>query len=271
MDFSDFEFKGLRLSDLGFVVCSFDGPSGLQSVDTGGRLTFQTVPNHKGTRWSVAGAGFAEPLKANFSICKNPCEFDRPWVSPSEHLEIMRWLSGSTYAKFHPIRDTYWDTYYNALFDVDARVLDGRIVGYDLTLYTDSPYGHGETIGIAQGMAISRTIITFDDESEAVGEQYPDIDIDVIVDGDIHLLHTAPGNTAEELIITGCVAGESISLRYPMISSTGNGIENRFNWIFPTVRNIYGDKTNQYKLTGSTATIDVSFEYSPTKLKAVMQ
>ena len=60
----DFSYDKNFLSDFGMVICSFDSPSGTQTVSAGSKITFNTVPMHNGKKYSLTGTQYDECITA---------------------------------------------------------------------------------------------------------------------------------------------------------------------------------------------------------------
>ena len=69
---TDFIYDGLRLSDLGYMIVSFDG-SKSGEVDTDSQLSYNHAPMMSGKRQPYITSIYEDPLKMEIQIGKNLC------------------------------------------------------------------------------------------------------------------------------------------------------------------------------------------------------
>lgn len=184
----DFEYDGRYLSDYGFVICDIGGGSDVETVSAGGTVTIQTVRHGIGRRALAVNAIYENCIEAEFTIAKNPCDYDDQEVTDDEERDLMRWLNRRTYRKMRLLKEPQNDDggcYYNAAFNIDKIRVDGRTVGYTLHMTTDSPFGHGERIynkgkiiGNDDGTFLS--VIQLEDANDDIGYIYPDMELCVL-------------------------------------------------------------------------------------------
>ena len=101
----DFEYDGQHLSDYGFIVCDFNEASGANTASAGSKITFKTVPKHKGKKVSLTSSQYDECAQATFDICKDPERYDvdERWITNDEYRDLMRWLNRNQFLKFQVI------------------------------------------------------------------------------------------------------------------------------------------------------------------------
>ena len=88
----DFEYDGLKLSDMGYIICQFDS-NGLETVSNGAQITFNTVPVQNGALYVLASTQYDTCLEATFQICKNPCKhIDDMSLNINEIRSLSSWL-----------------------------------------------------------------------------------------------------------------------------------------------------------------------------------
>lgn len=146
----DFEYNGMLLSDFDCVICSFEQNSGFQvRDDIGGNITFTSVPMGKGIKYTAVGSKFDSYLTTNIEICKDPnTHSDNEMIfSSEEYRKINRWLNTESYNAFKIIPAdndyTYDDSmYYMAHINATKIELYNQIVGFKLTITTDSPFAY---------------------------------------------------------------------------------------------------------------------------------
>ena len=100
---------------------------------------------------------------------------------------------------------------------------------------------------------------SLNDTSYEEGYIYPKMEITVGKDGDLKI-HNAIEN--RETYIADCVAGEVITLDYPIIRSSvpSHNIQNDFNWIFFRVANTFGNSRNDLTIS---LPCTIKIKYSP--------
>ena len=72
----DYEYDGQRLSDYGFIVCSFDQSTSHEVADKGSVISFTKTPISGGKRYSLCGAQYEDCYTTTFHICKDPDFYD---------------------------------------------------------------------------------------------------------------------------------------------------------------------------------------------------
>ncbi len=205
----DFIYDGRLLSDYGCMICSFSNSSGMETVGTGAQIALTTVTMHNGTRRSIVGAKYSEFIKSTFYICKNPCAYEDITMSPTEYRELVKWLNRR---RFLPLRfiSTIMPSpdpcYYNAMFNIQKITAGDKIIGAELTMETDSPFGHGEE-------RVETVMPGYDGQdyidyvSDEVGFMYPKVRIALMGAGNL-TIHNSMDE--EEMVITNCSNGEVI-------------------------------------------------------------
>lgn len=245
MVFRDFEFAGEKLSDFGFMVCSYDGGSDFETRTMGGDLVFNTVSVNGGKQWLLVNSAYEEALTATFYICPNPCVYgERYRITDDVHRWIMRWLNRPTYQQFRPLRRDN-GVFYNGSFVVKAELYNGRHVGYELTLQTDRPFGFGELEEYSFNVEAGGTLEMLD-SSDEIGDIYPYMELTCLEDGDLTITNSQ--DPTWSTVITGCTAGEKITFDHPIIATDASAheIQQCFNYNFPRISNTYDDNENVF-------------------------
>lgn len=103
---------------------------------------------------------------------------------------------------------------------------------------------------------------TIKNESDEEGISYPDTKITASGDGDMKLKIIHNQKVISNTVIKNCVSGETITLSYPIISSSvsSHKISDDFNWDFPAFENEYADNTNIITIQSN---CKVEFVYTP--------
>lgn len=204
----DFEYDGRRLSDYGLMICTFGSSSGTETVSTGAQINLTTVARFNNRRRSIVNANYAEYMKTTFYAAKNPCVSDID-ISPTEYREIVKWLNRR---RFIPLRflslvgHSPDPCYFNAMFNIQKVTVGDRIVGIEMSVETDSPFGYGE-------QRIETVMPGFDRQdyieyiSDEVGFIYPRVKITLMEQGSLTIHNSLD---KEDTVITNCSNGEVI-------------------------------------------------------------
>ena len=260
---TDFIYDGLRLSDLGYMIVSFDGSKGGE-ITTDSQLSYNHAPMMGGKRQPYITSVYEDPLEMEFYIGKNICngKQDMSKSSYSITLEDMaylkRWLVRHYPHKLTVVGGDYDSIYWMGSFNVKEYVLgDGR-VGATLTFECDAPFGYKDDVVISGELDADESF-DYNCISDEIGWIYPDIEIMVKQDGDLVITN----NDERETIIKNCLANEIITIdKNLQISSSfsSHKIADDFNYVYYRVNNQFNSVSNTIKTN-----LSISFEikYSP--------
>lgn len=244
----DFEYDGVRLSDLGFIICKFDS-SDVDTIDNGSQITFNTVPTLNGMKHELTSSTYEDCLNTTFQICKNRCDSNQTdTVSFDEMRNIMSWLNRKGFHKFRLLDDDYSGIYFEASFNVSRIEVNGMVYGFELEMFTNRPFAVREPVSITIKNAVENGTNVIFNESDEEGCIYPDMEITIIDDGDFVMKNSFGDRTMR---IANCKADEVIKISYPMISSSldSHKIQNDFNWSFFRLENAFRNKRNEVTLS----------------------
>lgn len=199
-----------------------------------------------GTKHQLISSEYADCLTATIQICKNVCNNVGYEISVEDARDIMRWLNRKGFHKFKLLDEEYSGIFFNASFNVSKIELNGRIVGFELNMVTDAPFGYQEPVVLDFDMS-ANIIKGIYNRSDMEGFVYPNMTIVVKQAGDFELRNLAEDRV---MIIKNCSAGETITIDYPLItSSLGNSrktkIQNDFNWVFFRLSSTFKNKSNE--------------------------
>ena len=300
----DFEFDNKRLSSFGFIIANF-GDKGLETVD-GAEITFNTVSSLNGSLHHTTSTVYESHLETTIQIVKYSCATAGiQEISSVEFREVSRWLNRRKFLKFKLLDEGYIDLYYMAsVVSIGKIELDGRLMGLELHIITNSPHSFKEpktiTINCTEGQEVygwekyqtdpeiiklgyvtSTNVNAYpsgvhedgyqyiyvgevykasmNDTSYEEGFIYPAMEIKVNKDGNLKI-HNSVEN--REMYIKNCVAGEVITLDYPVIKSSvsSHNIQNDFNWNFFRVANTYENSRNDLTIS---LPCSIKIKYSP--------
>ena len=238
----DFEYDNRNLSDYGFVICNF-GSKGLDTVSNGSQITFNTVSTLGGSKHELVSVEYEDCLETTIQICKNYCNSDVKEISATEFRELTKWLSRKKFLKFKILDEDYIDLYFEASFNISRIEIDGRLYGLELEVITNRPFALKEPKVIYIRNLIKEGKYSLNDISHEEGYIYPYTEITVNEDGDLNI-HNAIED--RNTYIANCVAGEIITMDYPVIQSSvsSHNIQNDFNWNFFRVANTFDNSEN---------------------------
>lgn len=255
----DFSYGDKNLSDFGFILCNFGGSKGLETVSDGCQITFNTVPVLGGSKHHLVSTEYEECLEDTWQICKHSCNGGVQEITESEHREITKWLNRKNFLKLKILDESHIDIYYKAAFNVSKINIDGKLFGFELEVQTNAPFAFKEKriINIKNTEVNGKHSIN--DTSYEEGYIYPKTEITINQNGNLNI-HNAIEN--RDTYIANCVAGEVITMDYPVIQSSisSHNIQNDFNWNFFRVANTYENSRNDL-IISLPCTIKV--EYSP--------
>lgn len=258
----DFEFDGKTLSSFGMMLCSFDS-KGLETVD-GVEVTFNTVSTLNGAKNKLTSVVYENSLETTVQICKYSCADGIQKITTSEHRELARWLSRKRFLKLKFLDEDHIDLYYEAAFTSISKIeMNGDLVGLELNIITNRPFALKEpriiTINnTAENIANNKKHSIFD-QSHEEGFIYPHTKITILEDGDLKIYNALENRETE---IKNCVAGEVITMDYPVIQSTieSHKVQNNFNWIFFRIANTFENRRNDLTIS---IPCTIKLEYSP--------
>lgn len=258
MKLYDFEYDGLTLSDMGYMMCRFDSSS-MQTISNGSQITFNTVSTSNGKKYELTDVTYDKCLTTTFQICKNPCNNDNLDINISDVSDLTTWLNREGFYKFKLLDEEYMDLYFESSFNVSKIEFGDKICGVELEMFTNRPFALHEPLLFNIKSTEQNTKKIISDISNREGYIYPHTEIEVLEDGVLTIHNDLENRTME---IKNCIAGEKILLDYPLISSSipSHKIQNDFNWNFFRIYNTF--RNNQNTLTISIPCI-IKIEYSP--------
>ena len=135
----DFEYDGKKLSSFGCIIVSFDD-KGLETVD-GMEINFNTIPSLNGSKHRLISTTYEDCLTTTIQIAKYSCNTDIQEISSVEFREISSWLNRHKFLKFKILDKDHIDLYYMAsVVSISKIELDGRLMGLELNIITNSPH-----------------------------------------------------------------------------------------------------------------------------------
>lgn len=256
----DFSYQGIRLSDLGYMICKFDN-GGIETVSNGSEITFNTVPSRNGQIHHLTSSVYEDCITATLQICKNQCDGHDMEISVQETRDIMKWLNSKTFHKLRFIDHDceYTGIYFLASFNISKVEADGKTIGFELEVFTDKPFAYQDDVIISINNDKPNVIRSFYNKSDEAGFLYPKVKIKVKQDGDLTIYSITEDRTT---VIKDCKAGEVITMDYPIIKSSldSHQIQNSFNWIFYRVSTTFKNANNEFT---ASLPCEIEITYSP--------
>ena len=262
----DYEYDGQRLSDYGFIVCSFDQSTSHEVADKGSVISFTKTPISGGKRYSLCGAQYEDCYTTTFHICKDPDFYDpdERYITRAEFQAIERWMNRRKFCKFVPIDSSDLDLDYIAFyasFNLAKIYVGGKICGIELEMETNSPFGFGEEVSYKFTFTSAKLSGSFLDTSDDVGFLYPKVTIVCNADGNLKLSSDL-GRC--ESVIKNCTSGETITMsgdtQIITSSRADHNIANDFNYDFFRVGNTIDERENTVTVS---IPCSVTIEYEP--------
>lgn len=251
MQMIDFVFDGEKLSDHSLILCTFDGIS--DSLDVGNMISINQVKAPNNDRYMSVGANYDSAYSPEFSICKNPCEDGDFFIESNEVNKIMRWLNRKYNCVFKPIYDdnSFSDVFYRGTFNIELVKNGTNIIGFNLTLNTDAPYGYQDLVTYTHTFVNKAIPLEIKDVSDEIGYIYCDVTLNILESGNLRIKNTLdPDN---DIYIENCTNGETIELfgNQKIIEAplSHTSIYNDFNYNFFRINNTYENTINEFTST----------------------
>ena len=264
MHMIDFEYNGERLSDYGLYPCYLDG-SANDTVEVANLVSINKVKAPNSQKYISTGYAYEDVLNAQFQALKIGCNVNNSSITDVELNRIMRWLNRKRYCVFKPIYENgrFSNVYFEAFFNVRPIVIGEEIVGIDLTLNTNAPYGFIEPNTYRYEFSPTSNNLVIYDESDEIGHSYCDAIITCLENGDLKITNTLDPNN--EVVIRDCSVGEVITLKgkEKIILSSLPGhtsLANDFNYNYFRMNNTYENNRNVFK---SSLRCNIEVTYSP--------
>lgn len=261
----DFEYDKRRLSEYNMIICSFNGNSGIEPVSSGADITFNQGKSSGSNKFNLYSSTYENAYTATFQICKDPCKFDdddKFYFSVNEVSAIQKWLCRNSYHKFKIDQDDYRNIYWNAVFSSKQILLNGRIVGLELTMYTDATYAYRDEICHVFHCTGENKSFDILDFNWKEGYIYPNIEITVLQPGNFILSFNGKESEIKNCQVKDKNEIITIDGDNQIISSSNaeHNIAKDFNFIFPRLENTYENNKNTFSVN---LDCKIIIKYSP--------
>lgn len=255
----DFEYDGINLSDKGFILCNFGGSKGLETVNDGCQITFNTAPVLGGSKHNLISTEYEDCLEIPLQICKHSCNGGIQEITETEHRELTKWLNRKKFLKFKILDESHIDLYYEAIINISKIEIDGRLFGFELEVKTNRPFALKEPRIINIKNLEQDGKHSINDISHEEGYIYPVVEITVNADGNLNIYNAIEDRST---YIANCKVNEVITMDYPVIQSSdsSHNIQNDFNWNFFRVANTFENSRNDLTIS---LPCSIKIKYSP--------
>jgi len=267
---TDFEYADKRLSDFGCITCTIDKSAGVEEINIGCDITFNTVKNNHSSIHSKTSSAYDNVYTTSFQIAKEHCgdNQDEAYFTYEEIRNLYKWLNRLSYEKFkpYPNDDSYYDVHYFGSFNVDEVFVDGRVIGFTLHFTASTPYGFGEdTILEIVTSEANEEFYLYGESDEADSVIYPKVRIKCLTDGELKITNQTTGNY---VFVNNCKANEEIIIdgEYKIIISdneehTTTTLPRDFNYEYFDIKIGEGnDNENLYEVS---MPCEITITYSP--------
>jgi len=143
---TDFIYDGIKLSDMGYIVCSFDkSSSGSDTLSIGADIEFTQISMSNGRYQPMIYSEYKDCYSAEFDICKDPSKYyDDKEISDLEMRKLLRWLNKRTFSSLQIIDEDHPDKVctFDASFNAQKIVLSERVFGLNCKMITNAPFGY---------------------------------------------------------------------------------------------------------------------------------
>lgn len=255
----DFEYDGILLSDLGFMVCKFNADGSTETISSVSQISFNTVSTLNGSKHELASTKYESCIEATLQICKDHCKNNDIFISIRELRDLRRWLNRKGFYKLKFMDDDYLDLYFEASFNVNEIEFNGELCGLELVMRTNRPFALQEPQKITIKNLTSAGKKIINDLSDEEGFIYPQMEIKIEQSGDLSIHNDLEDRT---MTIKNCIAGEIITLDYPIIESSiaSHKIQEDFNWTFFRIANNFRNNRNEITIS---LPCTINMNYSP--------
>lgn len=252
------------------MICDFETES--SPSWSGGDVTFTTGKTPDADKQTFYTASYEDPLSCTFSICKSPCTYngqDEAVITREEYSALSRWLKRNDgYHLLQFDRDGYEDIYFYAKIDMQPYYISGCVVGFNLTVTTDSPYGYSKlykkTFELTNSESSSSKSFSLENYSDKAGIIYPKVTIIPQANGTLKL-NSGIKTDIRTTEIKNCIKNSEIILDHDNDSIYGIKNPNGFNFEFPILANSYtggnNNCTNTFSLSTGSIPCTVTIEY----------
>lgn len=266
MQATDFIYDGIKLSDIGYIICTFDS-SGVGNATAGSTITFNSVKQHGGVYHAQVGTEYEECFTTTFEICKNTPTTAGVDIPLEEYRFLMSWLNRREFCTFSLVdnHDHEWDDiYFEGSFNIEKILFAGRLIGLSLTFQSNRPFGFGPVTVKRFSIESPNQVVFMRNISDEIGALYPDEVVikctsagDLTLYNDLEKRSTTINNCKENEIVTMDCVHQIIST-----SNEDHELCNDFNFNFFRLYRTFWDKNNKIAVS---LPCEIKITYRPIK------
>ena len=242
----DFIFDGKALSDFGYIAVM----ENQEDTIPVSAMQYETIKSALSDISHRVAYNYENNYTSTLLIMKSSCEFDEDDLNMSNDdiAELTRWLARKQYKWFRYIDDEDDDEiWYQVQFVINKEFVRDQVIGLQLTINCNAPYGFTREYSYST----ADSTLTINPNTDEEGYIYPTMVI-TCSGGTVTITN---GHTGEITEIENCSADEIITISGADIqqissSDTSHDLSKDFNYRFPRVAVLYGDKQNDFILEG---------------------
>lgn len=248
----DFLFDGQRLSDFGYMLCSFD--SGIKTENsTVSEMAYTEIKASQSNISHTVSTGYDNNLTKTVQIIKKGCGVnDNYELTYDDISEIAKWLCRKDYKWFRWIDNETYETskdnevYFKVRIDLQKIEIGGVCIGFELILTANSPYGFTHEFENTLSFTSANTSKDLYVYSDEEGYIYPDVTITLNQAGDLRLTNSIEDRS---MYIGGCKSSEVITIlgndiQQVSTSVSTHDLSTTFNYNFFRLCNSYKQDKN---------------------------
>lgn len=241
-----FEFNGIKSEDVGFYIMNFDGFSNDGVGVAGNEITFNISKPTNAKTWNFHGSKYETQLSFNFQIGKIDCNNKGYQLSDGECAFLLRWLVRSDGYRFLRIfQQGSEDIYFNAQITLQWIRIRGEIVGAELAVTCDAPYGYSDIQNYEVTCTDGDSFQIYNDSDEVGAILFDEINILMTSDAKVLQISNDMENLYYPYVpyiitISNCTAGEHIVManRQIVTNQSSHNIIDDFNLNYPRLINL---------------------------------
>lgn len=187
-----FEFNGIHSKDMGIFILNFNESSGSETASVGDEIQFVTTKPACSDRLHFHGFQREQTLSMTFQIGKNPDNTADLKFTREDAAFLKAWLErkdGYHFLRF--FQKEFEDTYFYCQIHVEWIRVAGVIVGAELSVTCNAPFGYsgvqGIDVEIKEG---NNSFIVYNDSDEQGGLEIDQVEIGITKGNDCTLTLT---------------------------------------------------------------------------------
>lgn len=242
----DFIFDGQRLSDFGYIICSFDANDDKETKIVS-EMNFTEIKSPLSNISHKVSTSYDSNLSCIIQICKNPCDNENYNINLDDVSELTKWLCRKDYKWFKWINDDDNDNvFYEVRISLKKIELQSYNIGFELNIISNRPYGLTKEMKTTWNSNVNPTM-SFNVYSDEEGYIYPDMVITLNETGNLKICNEFEGRNT---YVGGCSAGEVITfIGNDTLQITSNDenhdLGETFNYNFPRLCSLYKQTINE--------------------------